>query len=221
MLENVWPTACRLAMGHGLGQVDDALSLMTEIERSALGRTARALIRCHRATLHAFVCQYEEAIELGMSAIRADDDDRVFVRSLSAVASSLVMIGKTEDALALTEAGLTCALRVREKLPRAPGWAVSSRCTALAFAGRVPEALELLDFASSSSGHPPEVRALSNIYRARFLLFEGRAASAVRYLKEAALDLRTDPQLWVMGPGPACRGRSSTRTLGCGGCGAE
>ena len=128
-----------------------------------------------------------------MSAIGARDDDRVFVRSLPSVASSLVMIGKTEDALSLTEAGLACALRVREELPRAPGWAVSSRCTALAFAGRVPEALELLDFSLSSSGHPADQRAMSNVYRARFLLFEGRVASAVRSLKDASLGVRTEP----------------------------
>jgi DNA-binding CsgD family transcriptional regulator/tetratricopeptide (TPR) repeat protein len=182
-----------LAMGHGLGRVDDALTLMTEIERTALGRRARALIRCHRATLHAFVCQYQEAIELGMSAIGVDNDDGVFVRSLTSVASSLVMLGKLDDALPLTEAGLTCALRVGEEFPRAPAWAVSSRCTALAFAGRVPEALELLDFAFSVPNLPPEARALSNIYRARFLVLEGRVASAVRSLKEAALEFRTDP----------------------------
>ncbi len=182
-----------LAVGHGLGQVDDALDLMTEIERSAVRLSTRSLIQCHRASLQAFICQYEEAIELGMSAIRADDDDRVFVRSLPAVASSLVMMGKTEEALSLTEAGLTCALRIRDELPRAPGWAVSSRCTALAFAGRVPEALELLDFALSSVGSPPDRRSLPNIYRARFLLFEGRAASALRSLQEAAPELRQEP----------------------------
>ncbi len=185
--------ALSLAMGHGLGRVDDALALMAEVEGSAVSPTARALIRCHRATLHAFVCRYEEAIELGMSAITAGDDDRVFVRALTSVASSLVMIGKTADALSLTEAGLTCALRVREELPRAPSWAVSSRCTALAFSGRVPEALELLEVATSSLGVRPEQRAFSNIYRARYFLFEGRAASAVRCLKDAALGLRSEP----------------------------
>ena len=33
-----------LGMGHGLGRVDDALALMTEIERSAVDLTARVLI---------------------------------------------------------------------------------------------------------------------------------------------------------------------------------
>ncbi len=183
-----------MAMGFGLERVDDAIALMAEIERSAVGLTARSLIRCHRATLVAFVCRYAEAIELGMAAMRADDDDRVFVRALPSVASSLVMMGKTSDALSLTEAGLACAMRVRDELPRAPGWAVSSRCTALTFAGRVPEALQLLDFAlSSSSSYTPEQRALSNSYRARFLLFEGKAASAVRSVREATLALRDDP----------------------------
>jgi ATP/maltotriose-dependent transcriptional regulator MalT len=181
-----------LAMGHGLGRVDEALVLMAAIESSAVGLTTRVLIQCHRAHLLAFFCHYAEAIELGMSAIRAVDDDRVFVRSLTSVASSLVMIGKIDDALSLTETGLERALRVREELPRAPAWAISSRCTALAFSGRAPEALELLDFALSLSGVPPEQRALSSGYRARFLLFEGNAAAATRSLKEAALGIRTD-----------------------------
>ena len=45
----------------------------------------------------------------------------------------------------------------------------------------------------SSSGHTAEVQALSNVYGARFLLLEGRAASAVRSLKEVAPDLPRDP----------------------------
>ena len=128
-----------------------------------------------------------------MSAIQAADDDRVFVRALTATASSLVMIGKIEDALSLTEAGLASALRVREKVPRAPSWAISSRCTALAFAGRTSELLELLDSFVISPGLAPEVRSFVNLYRGRYLLFEGRAASAVRFLKDAALAARADP----------------------------
>jgi DNA-binding CsgD family transcriptional regulator/tetratricopeptide (TPR) repeat protein len=182
-----------LALGHGLGRVDDAVALLIEIENSAASLTTRLLIQCHRAHLLAFFCHYAEAIELGMSAMQIVDDDRIFVRSLTSVASSLVMIGKSDDALSLTEAGLECAMRVREELPRAPSWAVSSRCTALAFAGRVSEAVELLDFALSLSVQLPEKRALANGYKARFFLFEGKAASAARTLKEAALAMRTDP----------------------------
>ena len=181
-----------LAMGHGLGRVEEASALMADIECSAVSLTTRLLIQCHRAHLHAFFSQYSKAIELGMNAMQAVDDDRIFVRSLTSVASSLVMIGRIEDALSLTEAGLECALRVREELPRAPSWAVSSRCTALAFAGRPREALELLDFAFSLSRLPPEQRSLANGYRARFLLLEGKAASAARTLNEAALSMRTD-----------------------------
>jgi DNA-binding CsgD family transcriptional regulator/tetratricopeptide (TPR) repeat protein len=183
-----------LSLGHGLGRVDDALRLMVEIEGSAVDPTTRALIRCHRATLNAFVCRYEEAIELGMSATRLDDGDRVFVRSLTSVASSLVMTGKIEDALSLTEAGVTRAMQIRESVPRALGWAFSSRGTALSFAGRASEALELVDLFLSSSGISPEVRSLSNLYRGRFLMFEGKVSSAVRSLKDAALTARAEPQ---------------------------
>jgi DNA-binding CsgD family transcriptional regulator/tetratricopeptide (TPR) repeat protein len=187
--------ALSLALGLGQDRVDDALDLMTQIEQAALSPTTRALIQGHRATLLAFVCDYEAAIELGMNAIRTSDDDRVFVRSLAPVASSLVMVGKIEEALSLTETGLTCALRVGDELPRATGWAISARCTALAFAGRAPEALELADFVLSSPGLSPEWRAIANLYRARLLLFQGRAASAALGLKDAALVLRADPTL--------------------------
>jgi ATP/maltotriose-dependent transcriptional regulator MalT len=182
-----------LAMGSGLGRVEDASALMAVIESSAGGLATRLLIQCHRAHLHAFYCQYTEAIKLGMDAMQSIDDDRIFVRSLTSVASSLVMIGRTEEALSLTEAGLDRALRVREELPRAPSWAVSSRCSALAFAGRPAEALQLLEFALSLSGLPVEQRLLANGYRARFLLLEGKAGSAARTLNEAALRMRTDP----------------------------
>jgi hypothetical protein len=207
-----------LAMGHGLGQVDDALALMAEIERSAVSLTARVFIQCLRASLNAFVCRYTEAVELGMSAIRADDDDRVFVRALTSVASSLVMMGQIEEALSLAESGLECALRVREELPRAPGWAVSSRCTALAFAGRVPEALELMDLFLSSPGLPSELRSLSNMYRARFLLLEGKATSAVRSSKSAALAARADPTygswcLALLAEGEALLGHTEAATV--------
>lgn len=185
--------AVSLTIGSGLGRVEDASALMAEIETSATELTTRLLIQCHRAHLHAFFCQYSKAIELGMDAMRAVDDDRIFVRSLTSVASSLVMLGRTDEALSLTDTGLECALRVRTELPRAPSWAVSSRCSALAFAGRAPEALELLEFALSLSGVPTEQRVLANGYRARFLLLEGKAASAARTLKEAALRMRTDP----------------------------
>jgi DNA-binding CsgD family transcriptional regulator len=204
-----------LAMGHALGRVDEALALMTEIESSAIDPTVRALIRCHRATLHGFVCQYDKAIELGMSAVRlADDDDLVFARSLTSVASSLVMMGKIDQALALTDKGLDLAIRVGETLPRVAGWAISSRCTALVFGGRVPEALELFDLFLSVPGMPPELRSNLNMYRGRFLLFQGRVASAVRCLKDAAVGLRTDLEygpwcLALLAEGEALLGHSA------------
>ena len=184
--------AIALTIGMGLGRVDDALSLMTDVEHSA-GPKASVMMQAQRATLHAFHCQYDEAIALGRDAMRADDSDRVFVRSLPSVASSLVMIGQTEEALALTEAGLGAAMRVRNELPRALGWAISSRCTALTFSGRITDALELFELFAPSPGLPAEVRSLSNIYLARLFLFQGKAASAARSLQEVPLDLRTDP----------------------------
>ena len=61
------------------------------------------------------------------------------------------------------------------------------------FAGRTTEALDLGDLVLSSPGLPSELRAKANTYRARLLLLQGKAASAVKSLKDAAFALRADP----------------------------
>lgn len=182
-----------LTVGHGLGQIHNALRLMERIEGTISDPLLRALAQCHRATLLSFACRYEEAIELGTRARAHTDDDAIHVRSLTSVAASLVMVGRIDEALALTTEGLDRALRVSKVLPRAPSWAFTTRCTALAFAGRISEAIGLIDAALATPGLSSETRARANVYRSRFLLFLGKPASALRGFKDAAFSLRSSP----------------------------
>ncbi len=79
------------------------------------------------------------------------DDDGVRMRALAPVGISLVMFGRTAEALALTEGSSGIAESVRERLPRAPGWALSARVSALSFAGRTTEAIGLIEESSAPS----------------------------------------------------------------------
>jgi len=182
-------------IGLRLGRVDEALEVSKSIERNVGDPKVRALIQCHRATLLAFAARFAEAAELGMEALRSIDDESIRVRSLSSVGTSLVMSGRIDEALALGEGALDLALRLYDRLPQAPLWALSTRCTALFFAGRATESLELIHLATASFPNI-SVAALAgaNTYRGRYLLAQGKARSALRALVDAAVTLRESPR---------------------------
>ncbi len=128
-----------------------------------------------------------------MAALESVEDEAVRVGSLGSVGSSLVMGGRINEALALSEGAFEPALRLQHVLPAAPVWAVSSRCTALFFAGRADESLELVDLAMEAVPQVPlQVAARAGAYRGRILLFQGRAGSASRRLTDAALSVRAN-----------------------------
>jgi DNA-binding CsgD family transcriptional regulator/tetratricopeptide (TPR) repeat protein len=179
------------ALGHGLGLVDEAIGIMESIERDVTDAATRALVQCHRATLLVFGGRFEEAAELGIVALKSAKDDSIFVRSLAPVGTSLVMNGRINEALAFSDGALEAALRVRDRLPRAPGWVMSSRITALFFAGRLDEALGLLDMIQGASSKvSPKVMAAMAVYRGRLFLSLGKPRTAVQLLNDAAATFR-------------------------------
>jgi len=183
-------------VGYDLGRVDEALEVAEVLEQSVTDPTVRALMQCHRATLLAFAARFGDAADLGMVALRSVDDESIRIRSLSSVGISLVMSGRIDEALALGEGALDVALRLQDRLPRAPLWAVMSRCTALQFAGRAREAIEALDLAHGIlAGFSTFRVAQANAYRGRFLLSQGRARTARRFLIDAAVALRETPHV--------------------------
>jgi ATP/maltotriose-dependent transcriptional regulator MalT len=181
-----------MAVFYGLGRVDEALDLLQQIEGGVTDPAIVALMQCHRATLLAFGARFTEAAQLGAKALNSVNDDTTRVRSLSSVGVSLVMAGRIDEALALNEGTLEAAYRLQDRLPRAPGWVVASRCTALFFAGRTDEALALLDFGDQAAHHSASMVEAAT-YRARYLLAQGRARTASRLLNDVLLTLRENP----------------------------
>jgi len=180
-----------MAVGTGLGQVSDAIGILESIEHDVTDTATVALLQCHRATLLAFGARFDEAAQLGLAALSSVKDDRTLVRSLAPVGTSLVMNGRINEALALGEGALDTAMRVRDRLPRAPSWAITSRVTALFFAGRIDDALGLLDMVqgarSNGSNH---MVAGADLYRGRVLLFLGKPRTAARFLNDADATFR-------------------------------
>ena len=182
--------AVAVALGHGLGRVDEAIGILESIERDVTDPATEALVQCHRATLLVFGGRFDEAAELGMGALSSVNDDSIVVRSLAPVGTSLVMSGRINEALALGEGALEPALRVRDRLPRAPVWAISARITALFFAGRPDESLRLLDMAQEARANlSMQVMAAAAVYRGRILLSLGKPRTAARFLNDAAATL--------------------------------
>ena len=191
------------AVGYGLGRVDEGLGVLAAVEQGVTDPGVKALLQCHRATLLAFAARFDEAAELGRSALATVDDDAVRARSLTSVGISLVMAGHINDALALSEGAFESALRLSDRVPRAPAWAVMSRCTALFFDGRAEQSLEFLDLALGTlSNVPMSIMAQSSAYRGRCLLSLGRVRTANRFLNDAAVTFRHNPGVyssWCLG----------------------
>jgi DNA-binding CsgD family transcriptional regulator len=182
------------AVGHGLGRIDDAGKVLESIERGVKDPEMSALVRCHRANLLAFHCRYVEAAELGSEALQHTANDSVRVRALTSVGASLVMAGRTNEALELTSRELSTAFRLSDRFPRAPGWVLGTHLSALAFNGRASEAIhEIEGFMASVPGRSAELLAQANTLLGRLHLLQGRVATARRYLFDAAVTTRGDP----------------------------
>jgi DNA-binding CsgD family transcriptional regulator len=76
---------------------------------------------------------------------------------------------------------------MRDVLPAARSWVMSSRLLALLVAGELREAGELLDLVDSVSEQPdPEARGFLCLARGRLALLQGLPVTAARWLRESA-----------------------------------
>ena len=183
-----------IAVGWGLGRIDDGLEIFEAAERGVTDPAVKALLQAHRATLLSYCARFGEAAELGAAALESVDDDRVRVRSLTSVGISMVMAGRIDDALSLSEKSFEPALRLQDRLPRAPEWVVSMRTSALFLAGRFDEAVDLMNMAIGAIPNlAPQTRARANTYLGRFALAQGRPLTAARLLNDAAATIREYP----------------------------
>ena len=147
-------------LAFGLDRVDDARAILESAERGVANPVTRALLRGHRASLLAVGGRFGEAAELGLMARESVDDEVVRLRSISSVAGALVMSGRIDDALALTDGALDAASHLQDRLTRAQGWVLTAHARALFFAGRSAESFEFIDLALASiSNAPPQLVA--------------------------------------------------------------
>jgi DNA-binding CsgD family transcriptional regulator/tetratricopeptide (TPR) repeat protein len=175
-----------LAVGHGLGRIDDAITILVEAERRVTDPEVRALLQAHRAAMLAFAARFGEAAAVGQAALEVIRDDATRVRSISSVGISLIMAGQLDRALQLSDELLPIAWQMRDQLPRAPFWVTQNRVTALLFAGRFDEALALFDLVVAAVPHLDDLsRATAGMYRGRIALAQGRPATAQRLLADA------------------------------------
>jgi DNA-binding CsgD family transcriptional regulator/tetratricopeptide (TPR) repeat protein len=181
------------AVGHGLGRIDDAGKFIAMIEGNVTDPEISALIRCHRANLLAFHCRYLEAAELGSEALRCTANDTVRLRALTSVGTSLVMAGRTDEVLDLTDSALPMALRLSDRFPRAPAWVLGTRLSALALNGRISEAICEIEQMMPSTPRGSVLAAQGGTLLGRLYLLQGRAATARRLLFDAAATARENP----------------------------
>lgn len=152
----------------------------------------KSIVQSQLAALLTFGGRFAEAAEVGLAAVSSLDDE-VRVRALAFVSMSLVMSGQINKALVLNDSHFEPELRIRRHLPRVDGWAITSRSSALFFAGRIEEALQLIDRALLSVSHVSSgLLAQANAYRGRFVLALGKPRSATRFLNDALVTLRSN-----------------------------
>jgi DNA-binding NarL/FixJ family response regulator len=190
------------AVGFGLGRIGAAVRVLESVEHDVTDPVVQRILQGQRATFLTFAAGFAEAAALGTAALDSVKDEAVRLRSLASVGGSLVMSGRTDEALALNNGALESALRLQDRLPRAPAWVLTSRCTALFFAGRGNEALALLDRTTGTIPNlPAHTVQTTNVYRGRLLLSQGRARRASRLLNDALVTLLDNPAIepsWVL-----------------------
>ena len=172
-------------------RVDEVLAICETLARDVTDVRIKSFIECHRATVLALSGQFAEAIEIGLKGLDSVEDDVVAVRAVAPVVASLTMDGRIDEARSIAERSMERALRVQDRLPRAPTMVVFPLITALFFGGRFEEALGLIDIGLKSARHVSgSVLADANGFQGRFHLSLGRPRTAARLCRDANATLR-------------------------------
>jgi ATP/maltotriose-dependent transcriptional regulator MalT len=178
-------------MDSARDRIEEIVHVYETVEQGVVDTHIKSLMQCHRAAILALSGRFAEAVEIGLQGLESVDDEAVFVRAVAPIAAGLTMEGRIDEALAMTERALEPALRVQERLPRAPAMVVFPRITALFFAGRFEEALMLIDLALKSNPNvSTSVVADANAFQGRMHLSLGRPLTAARLLRDANVTLR-------------------------------
>jgi DNA-binding CsgD family transcriptional regulator len=186
-------TAAARNLFWGLDRADDADALLADAEAQVGDRTLRDDLRAQRVRLIAGQGRPGPALAAARALL---DDDAVHERTRTTAAlgaiEALFRSGQTDEAVALVEAWLPVARRLRAELPHAEVVLLGMRAVSLRLAGRLVQATAFSESAyaellqhRSAPGTAVEAASQGLIWLAR-----GRVATAQRFCREAAALLR-------------------------------
>ncbi len=179
------------------GDLSGPRTLLERLEAGDDDAISRSLARGDLALRLTYAGRFTEALAIGGPLVAKGVDDRVRLRSLPAVGACLVLAGRASEVLALCDELDAAAQRCQADVPEGTGWLWQMRTNALLLAGQLPEALRVLRpplelgaRPTLGSGDLAYARTKLGLIR----LLEGRPATALRSLQEAAAVLRqVDP----------------------------
>lgn len=180
-----------------LGEGERVRPMLEEI-RAGMGEGRwRAVLDCLECQQLMFEGRSREGLALGEQVLAEHDDPEVHVRLLGTVATGWALGGRTEEALAEVERQFPVALSLQAELPLAPSWAINAQGLALMLAGRLDDAMGLVDLVASiaraqhvalvSPGMP-----MLEVFAGRIELARGNAPAAVAHLRTARAQLGDD-----------------------------
>jgi DNA-binding CsgD family transcriptional regulator len=131
--------------------------------------------------------RFVEAGAVALPLLGAESAE-VRIRAIAPAGIGLILTGRCEEALGLTDDLLGPAMALAPELPPAPSWVASVRVFALLAAGRLDELDRFLDLVAEvgTGDRFSESSALLRIARGRAAILRGRPRTASEHLQVAA-----------------------------------
>lgn len=176
-----------------LDRAEEADAVLQDAEKLVADDVLRHELRAQRVRLTAAHGRPRAALAAARSLLHDDSvDDRARTTVALGAVEALFSTGRTDEAVALAEASLPAARRLRDELPHAEAVLLGMRAMALWLAGRLVEATTLSESnyalllpRKSAPGTAVEANLLGLIWLAR-----GRVRTALRFCRESAALLR-------------------------------
>lgn len=170
------------ALAYGFNRIGDALDVIEAAEQRTAGPVVRAALRAQTAVVLTQAQRCGDSVALARQA-REVEDESVRLRALLSPGVAAVYVGRLDRALAMTEDLIHLGLSPSGSAEAAE-WLLVIRVNALLFAGRLAEAVHLVDRVLAEA--PPGAWHYGNAHRARASILLGRGRQALRNALEAA-----------------------------------
>ncbi|MEX2551824.1 MAG: AAA family ATPase [Actinomycetota bacterium] len=171
----------------GLDKPQEALKVLDEAEATIEDLTKRDQITTERARLLARIGRYQDSVSL-IEPLLERTQDQALVAACMAAANSMALVGRTSDAIEVTERGLAAHLAMEgPPAPFGPFFHLVLRCHALVLAGQIEAARNLASeerLRAVRSGSTQE-HAFFSMLLGVAELAAGRVGTAARMAEEA------------------------------------